>query len=81
MTLKSYLTDLYGGRIYHLTKALKNVKCKLARITNHIIFLVRCRDNQLVPKGMMLRHSFSSAKAESILKKAEDALVRDQTVS
>ena len=81
MTLKSYLTDLYGGRIYHLTKALKNVKCKLARITNHIIFLVRCRDNQLVPKGMMLRHNFSSAKAESILKKAEDALVRDQIVS
>ena len=43
--------------------------------------MVRCRDNQIVPKGMILHHNFSSTKAESILKKAVDALVRDQIVS
>ena len=81
MTLKSYLSDLYGGRIYHLTTALKNVKCKLARLTNHIIFLTRCRDNKLVPKGMQLRHTVTSPKAGDIIKRAEDGLVRDQITS
>lgn len=81
MTLKSYLTELYGGRIYHLTTVLKNVKCKLARLTNHTTFLIRCRDNQIVPNGMRLRRVFSSVHASKILRKAEETLIRDQIVS
>ena len=80
MTLKSYLTELYGGRIYHLTTVLKTVKCKLAKLSNHIIFLIRCRDNQVVPNGMKLRRNVSSSKASNILQKAEEALIRDQIV-
>ena len=48
------------------------------RLINNLTFLKRCRDNQVVPKGLRISNKYHSEYALKILKKAELALVRER---
>ena len=78
MTLKEYISRLYGRRTYELTGDLKRVKCKLARISNQLIFLKRCRDNFIIPKGLRLKNKTENERSSNILREAERKLLINQ---
>ena len=79
MTLKSHVTNLYGRSIYQRTNDLKQTKIKLAILTNHIVFMKRCRDQEITPWGLRIgRHLKKSHASKAITSKAESALVREQ---
>ena len=57
---------------------LKNLKEKLARYSNHLTFLMRCRDHNLVPKGLRVRLPVNTAKARLIAWRTAKALLRER---
>ena len=60
-----------------LAYRLKNTKEKLARYKNHLTFLIRCRNNKLVPKGLRISISIESTKAQLIAHRSSQALLRE----
>ena len=78
MTLKVYISRLYGRRTYDLACNLKRVKCKLARISNQLIFLKRCRNNYIIPKGLRLKNKNENERSSNILREAERKLLINQ---
>ena len=61
-----------------LAYRLKNTKEKLARYKNHLTFLIRCRNNKLVPKGLRISISIESTKAQLIAQRSRQALLRER---
>ena len=61
-----------------LAYRLKNTKEKLARYKNHLTFLIRCRNNKLVPKGLRISISIESTKAQLIAQRSSQALLRER---
>ena len=77
MTLRQHLVNLYGRRIYQLTVTLKFVKCKLAKVANQVVFLRRCKVNELIPKGLRLAKHSGSERTQRILREAEKNILVD----
>ena len=75
MPLRTHIVNLYGERTYQLTKSLKSVRIKIANLNNHIVFLKRCRNQDIVPKGLRIKRKSCNPKDDGILKKAEQRLV------
>ena len=76
MTLKSYITDLYGRSTFLLTRRLQITGTKIAKIRNHITFTTRCYKLGLVPHGLRLKTPCRSAEARSITRDAEIKLMK-----
>ena len=70
-TYKKLITELYGEYTHSSFK-------RLDRLINNLTFLKRCRDNQVVPKGLRFSNKYHTEYARKILKKAELALVRER---
>ena len=51
---------------------------KLARISNHLTFLHWCRDQQLIPSGLVPRLPVNSRRARLVTEKVGHALVRER---
>ena len=76
MTLKSYVTDLYGRSTFLLTRRIQIIGTKLAKIKNHITFTTRCYKLGIVPHGLQLKAPYRSGEARSIIHNAESKLVK-----
>ena len=50
----------------------------LYRYRNHLTFLMRCRDNKIIPKGLRLKTTVKSNKAHRITMRAGLALLRER---
>ena len=57
---------------------LKNLEEKLARYRNHLTFLIKCRNNNVIPKGLRLTSSVESEKVGRILHRAGKAILRER---
>ena len=75
MPLREHISNLYGRRTYEQTCELKGLKCKLAKISNQIVFLKRCRDRSIIPKGLRLKNRNNNERTTKILREAERKLV------
>ena len=75
MPLREHISSLYGRSTYDQTCELKGLKCKLAKISNQIVFLKRCRDHNIVPKGLRLKNKNNHERTTKILRDAERKLV------
>ena len=51
---------------------------KLARRTNHLIFLCRCQDLKLVLPGLTIKNPVHSRRARKVTRRLEQELVRDR---
>ena len=51
---------------------------KLARLSNHLTFLHRCRDRQLIPSGLAPKLPVNSRRARLVTEKAGHGLVRER---
>ena len=76
-TYKKLITDLYGEYTHSSFKRLDRLTNQRTRLINNLTFLKRCRDNQVVPKGLHISNKYHTEYARKILKKAELALVRE----
>ena len=68
--------DLACLRTTEFFRTLKKLLCRKAVELNHLVFLRRCRDNDIIPKGLMPSMVVKLAKAMSVFKNAGLALVR-----
>ena len=77
-TYKKLITELYGEYMHSSFKRLDRLTNQRSRLINNLTFLKRCRDNQVVPKGLHISNKYHTEYARKILKKAELALVRER---
>ena len=54
-TFRRVIKDRYGSRHLKLADNLQKCTIKLTRLRNHLKFLRRCRDNNVIPKGLKIR--------------------------
>ena len=80
-SLRSYITERYGSDSYESITRLSKLKTKKARYQNHIIFLKKCRDNNIIPKGLRVKSIANSWKARKIDRDAGMARVRERLES
>ncbi|XP_046546592.1 uncharacterized protein LOC124256661 [Haliotis rubra] len=69
----------YADAAAHLLSInkLNNLEKKFIHSSNHLTFLMRCRDNHLIPKGLRLTSPVHSPASSNILNKASSLLVRE----
>ena len=77
-TYKKLITELYGEYTHSSFKRLDRLTNQRSRLINNLTFLKRCRDNQVVPKGLRIPNKYHTGYTRKILKKAELALVRER---
>ena len=75
---KKLITELYGEYTHSSFKRLDRPTNQRSRLINNLTFLKRCRDNQVVSKGLRISNKYHTEYARKILKKAELALVRER---
>nr|XP_054772286.1 uncharacterized protein LOC129280268 [Lytechinus pictus] len=69
-TFKQHLTQLYGEPTQRTARQLQRDAVKSAKLTNHLTFLKRCRDSDIIPPGLQLKSSVDTPKARRILHQA-----------
>ena len=52
MSLKQYLVSTYGECARQQVNALEKSMCKQAKVKNHLIFMIRLRDNNIIPQSL-----------------------------
>jgi hypothetical protein len=55
LKITNYKT-LYGERTTTIAKNLERLMIKQAKIKEHINLLKRCRDQNVIPKGFIIKH-------------------------
>ncbi len=60
-----------------LSYRLKHAQKKLARLKNHLTFLIRCRENQVIPVGLRITAPVITPRAQLIVRRASVALLRE----
>ena len=72
------LCERYGPDTTTAFRNLEKAQFKLCREQNSLTFLMRCRDNNIIPKGLKVNVPQSSQRARRICTRASLALVREQ---
>lgn len=75
-SLSQNLFNLYGEDGKSHSKRYQKLLCKKNVLHNQLLFLRRCRDNEIVPKGLMPTTGLRSSKAKRIMLQAGLSLVR-----
>ena len=81
VSLRKHLTDLYGDNTAQRARKLTKLECKGGTLANQLTFLKRCRDNNVIPKGIRTNHILKSNKADNIYSRANMALLRHTIAS
>ncbi|XP_067660314.1 uncharacterized protein [Haliotis asinina] len=78
MPLKQFIRRLHGDVAIQTINSLTRLEKKFINSSNHLTFLMRCRDLNLVPNGLSLSSHFNSPAARSILHNASKLLVKER---
>ena len=62
-TYKKLITELYGEYTHSSFKRLDRLTNQRSRLINNLNFLKRCRDNQVVPKGLRISNKYHTEYA------------------
>lgn len=76
MNLYSFI-DCSEQATVKLTYRSKYLQEKLARYSNHLIFMMHCKDQNIIPKGLRMRLSVNSKKASHITWRVAKTLLRE----
>ena len=66
MSLKEYVTAIYGNSLYKDTSKLQDFKVKYARAKNQLVFLERCLHHSIIPKFLNIRCPVKSNEAKEV---------------
>lgn len=77
-SLRNHLTNLYGERTYTQTRQLDHLRQKREKLLSSLTFLKRCRDEEVIPVCMKIRHPLNNARNATIFKKTSNALLRSE---
>jgi hypothetical protein len=75
---KSYLHNQYGPGIYPNFRKFERLKIQLAKSSNHLTFLMKCKTHEIVPKGLMLKAPYHSHRSSKKTLRASKTLLRDR---
>ena len=78
---KNYIQHRYGYQTARLTANLQEQKKKRARINNHKVFLIRCRNNKICPRGLRVnlpRHLQENERMKRRKDKFQQKIVREE---
>lgn len=78
MNFQTNIDSRYGPGTRLRIRKLEKLKIKLARETNHVTFLTKCKKEGLIPKGLDLKSPYHSHKAIKIVSIASKKLVQDR---
>ena len=57
-TYKELITELYGECIHSAFKIIDRLTNQGSRLVNNLIFLKRCQDNKVLPKGLRISNKY-----------------------
>jgi hypothetical protein len=77
-TFRTYLHNQYGPGIYPHFRKFERLKIQLAKTSNHLTFLMKCKTRDIVPEGLMLKAPYHSHRSSKITLRASKALLRDR---
>ena len=77
-SLKHFLSNLYGEEVLNQCKLLDKLRIKRVNLLTSLAFLLRCREQNTVPKFVIIKNNINSKKATRIYRQAELALVRER---
>jgi hypothetical protein len=77
-SFKVYLCNRYGPGIHPSIRKLEHLKIQLAKTLNHITFLMRCKSQSIIPKGLLVKTPYSSRRSYKIAHRASMAILRDR---
>ncbi|KAJ8914806.1 hypothetical protein NQ315_014551 [Exocentrus adspersus] len=78
ISYRQYLRERYGPETVQNFKKLEVLSTKYAQSANSLTFLHKCREQNLIPRGLRLKTTIQSEKANRIIRRAEESLVREQ---
>ena len=75
---KNTINSRYGPGTNLRVKQLEKSLLKLARESNHLEFLIKCRDNNIIPKGLIIKSPYNSPKSRTILHNTSLKLLKER---
>ena len=78
LTFRKIISDRYGPDTVSVWRKCEKLTIKLARETNHLTFLCRCRDKDIVPKGLQVKAPVNSKRAKLITERASRSMLRER---
>ena len=56
----------------------ENIERKIARHRNHLVYTLRCKDENVIPPSLKIKSPINTSRARDIVNKAQKALVRER---
>lgn len=78
MNFKETVDSRYGPGTRQKIRKLEKLKIKLAKETNHVTYLFKCKKDNLIPKGLCLKTPYYSYRATNIINMANKKLLQDR---
>lgn len=75
MNFKQRIDSRYGPGVSNQISELEQMHLKLAKHTNDLTFLTKCKLENIIPTGFKLKSPFSSFKASKIMNTASKSLI------
>ena len=66
LTQKQFRT-LYGERIYAIARNIEKLYQKIMKLNEHIHFLKSCKQNNVIPNGLVLKHTTGTYRNKQLL--------------
>ncbi|KAJ4437895.1 hypothetical protein ANN_13834 [Periplaneta americana] len=77
-SFKSYIVHLYGEEMHRSIRKFEQLRKKTASALCSLAFLQRCRDQDTIPRFVVIRHHVNSLAARRIFRRTSLALVRER---
>ena len=78
MNLFGSLRTDYGQDIVKKVGSFEKLHQKISRHRNHLIFSLRCKDENIIPASLKLKCPINSQAVHTIVKKAQKELLRER---
>ena len=77
-SLKTTIRHLYGEETTRSIRLLQTLRIKKTKLLVSLIFLLRCRDHNIIPHFLEFRQHFHTRAADRIYKRTSFALLRER---
>ena len=78
MKLFSDLRTIYGQDCVKVVRNWEKSEKKLSRYRNHLVFSLRCKEENVIPKSLNIACPIKTAKGRDIIHRAKQALLRER---
>ena len=78
MNLFNDLRKDYGQSTVKTVRDYENIERKIARHRNHLVYTLRCKDENVIPPSLKIKSPINTSWVRDIVNKAQKALVRER---